>query len=65
MGIGEINDDAHGITTPRIFTPPLRELTPETSNGYAVIEFAEKFLHVHLFPWQKWLLIRWLMLQDR
>ena len=26
MGIGEINDDAHGITTPRIFTPPLREL---------------------------------------
>ena len=29
MGIGEINDDAHGITTPRIFTPPLRELTPE------------------------------------
>lgn len=49
MGIGEINDDAHGITTPRIFTPPLRELTPETSNGYAVIEFAEKFLHVHLF----------------
>ena len=45
MGIGEIDDDAHGITTPRIFTPPLRELTPETSNGYAVIEFAEKFLH--------------------
>lgn len=42
MGIGEIDDDAHGITTPRIFTPPLRELTPATSNGYAVIEFAEK-----------------------
>lgn len=62
MGIGEINDDAHGITTPRIFTPPLRELTPETSNGYAVIEFAEKFLHVHLFPWQKWLLIHGLEL---
>lgn len=51
MGIGEIDDDAHGITTPRIFTPPLRELTPATSNGYAVIEFAEKFLHVHLYPW--------------
>lgn len=42
MGIGEIDDDAHGITTPRIFTPPLRELTPATSNGYAVIEFARK-----------------------
>ena len=62
MGIGEINDDAHGITTPRIFTPPLRELTPETSNGFAVIEFAEKFLHVHLYPWQKWLLIHGLEL---
>ena len=62
MGIGEIDDDAHGITTPRIFTPPLRELTPATSNGYAVIEFAEKFLHVHLYPWQKWLLIHGLEL---
>ena len=62
MGIGEINDDAHGITAPRIFTPPLRELTPETSNGFAVIEFAEKFLHVHLYPWQKWLLIHGLEL---
>lgn len=62
MGIGEIDDDAHGITTPRIFTPPLRELTPATSNSYAVIEFAEKFLHVHLYPWQKWLLIHGLEL---
>lgn len=24
MDIGEIDDDAHGITTPRIYTPPLR-----------------------------------------
>ena len=57
MQSGEINDDAHGITTPRIYTPPLRPLTPETSDGWLVIEFAERFLHVRLYPWQKWLLI--------
>ena len=57
MQSGEIHDDAHGITTPRIYTPPLRPLTPETSDGWLVIEFAERFLHVHLYPWQKWLLI--------
>lgn len=57
MDIGEIDDDAHGITTPRIYTPPLRPLTPATSDGYGVIEFAERFLHVNLYPWQKWLLI--------
>lgn len=34
MDIGEIDDDAHGITTPRIYTPPLRPLTPATSDGY-------------------------------
>ena len=42
MGIGEINDDAHGITTPRIFTPTQRELTTETSNRFSNIEIAEK-----------------------
>lgn len=55
-------DQDHGITTPRIHTPPLRELTPETTNGYQVIEFAERFLHVHLYPWQRWLLIHGLEL---
>lgn len=46
-----------GREEPRIFTPPLRELTPETSAGFSVIEFAEKCLDFHLLPWQKWLLI--------
>lgn len=46
-----------GIETPRIFTPPRRTLTPETSHGYAAIRFAEDMLGVQLFPWQKWLLI--------
>lgn len=42
---------------PRVFTPPLRELTPETSLGFHVIAFAEKVLLIELHPWQKWLLI--------
>jgi hypothetical protein len=33
-----------GRVEPRIFTPPLRELTPETSYGFAVIEFARDVL---------------------
>lgn len=46
-----------GSETPRIWTKPLRELTPETSYGFSVIEFAEDICGVSLFPWQKWLLI--------
>ena len=46
-----------GCEVPRIFTPPLRELTPETSHGFAAIAFAEDVLEVKLFPWQRWLLI--------
>lgn len=46
-----------GSETPRIFTPPLRELTDETSLGFAAIEFAEEVCGIDLFPWQRWLLI--------
>ena len=46
-----------GEETPRIYTPPLRDLTPETSVGFEIIEFAHDILHVALFPWQKWLMI--------
>lgn len=46
-----------GSETPRIFTPPLRELTPQTSLGFACIEFAEQVCGESLYPWQKWLLI--------
>lgn len=45
-----------GKETPRIFTPPLRELTPETSLGYMFIDFCES-LDQPLLPWQKWLSI--------
>lgn len=46
-----------GKTEPRIFTPPLRDLTPETSLGFAAIEYAETVLEMDLYPWQKWALI--------
>ena len=41
-----------GIETPRIYTPPLRELTPDTSLGFEIIDFAETVLHIDLIPWQ-------------
>lgn len=47
-----------GCTEPRICTPPLRELTPATSKGFACIEFAEDILEITLLPWQRALLIR-------
>ncbi len=46
-----------GKKTPRLWTRPLRELTPETSHGFHVIEFALVWLGITLRPWQKWLLI--------
>jgi hypothetical protein len=46
-----------GFETPRIFTPPRRELTEETTHGFACIAFAEEVLGVKLFPWQRWLLL--------
>lgn len=53
----------HGFTEPRIFTKPLRELTPETSRGFECIAFAENVLRVALFPWERWLLIHLLELK--
>lgn len=46
-----------GKTEPRLFTPPLRELTPETTLGYAVIAYAKEVLEMELYPWQEWELI--------
>lgn len=50
----------NGKTEPRIFTPPLRELTPETSLGFACIEYAENVLHEKLYPFQAWLFVHML-----
>lgn len=52
----------YGSETPRIYTKPLRKLTPKTSLGFSVIEFAESVLEIELLPWQKWLLIHMLEL---
>lgn len=46
-----------GSETPRIFTAPLRKLTPATSLGFSAVQFAEDLLLMELLPWQKWLLI--------
>jgi hypothetical protein len=46
-----------GRTEPRLWTRPLRELTPETSLGFEVIQFALVVLGIDLYPWQRWLLI--------
>lgn len=54
----------HGFTEPRVWTKPLTELTPETSRGFEVIDFAEEVLRVHLFPWQKWLLVHMMELDS-
>lgn len=53
-----------GCAEPRLFTPPLRPLTPATSLGFEVIEFARELLGVELYPWQKVLLIRALELRE-
>ena len=54
-----------GHSEPRIFTPPLVELTPQTSLGFEAIEFCERFLGLELRPWQKFVLIHGLELDMR
>lgn len=46
-----------GKTEPRIWTKPLRALTPKTSYGFAVVRFARDVLGLPLDPWQEWLVI--------
>ena len=50
--------DVRGRTEPRLFTPPLRELTPETSYGFDVIDFSRDILMHPLDPWQERAAIR-------
>lgn len=44
-----------GHDAPRVFTPPLRDLTPETTLGFGVCQFAADVLGTPLLPWQDWL----------
>lgn len=43
-----------GHTEARIFTPPLVVLTPATSYGFAVVEYARDVLKEPLDPWEEW-----------
>lgn len=52
-----------GSQTPRLSTPPLRELTPQTSAGFDVIDFAANELEMPLRKWQEHLVIRALELK--
>lgn len=49
-----------GKKEPRIWTRPLRRLTPKTTLGYSAIEYAVSILHMTLYPWQEWALIHML-----
>ena len=46
-----------GKTEPRLFTPPLRKLTRNTTLGYDVIDYSEHVLKQKLYPWQEWFFI--------
>jgi len=51
------NHAVRGSTEPRIWTAPLRELTPATSFGFDVCDFATDVLLHPPDPWQRWALI--------
>ncbi len=51
-----------GSETPRLFTPPARPLTPETTRGFEAVAFAEQVLGLTLMPWQRWVLLHGLEL---
>lgn len=66
--------ELYGVTTPRIFTPPLVTgepgpcgcgcaLTSTTSAGFKAVRFAEEVLGFQLLPWQRWFLIHVLELR--
>lgn len=50
----------NGRTEPRVWTPPLRDLTEETTLGFACIEYAKNVLGKTLYPWQEWALVHML-----
>jgi len=54
-----------GKEVPRIWTRPLRKLTPRTSLGYKFIEFCRDDLGWEMLPWQKWWSIHALELLPR
>lgn len=46
-----------GSVEPRLWTPPLRPLTPDTTTGFEEIDFARNVMLKPLDPWEEWLSI--------
>lgn len=63
MATTKQDEEIFGSAEPRIWTKPLRELTPETSLGYAAIDYAKTVLKQELYPWQEWALIHMLEIE--
>ena len=47
----------NGKQEARLYTQPLRPLTPDTSLGFHVAHYAKTVLKKKLYPWQEWCLI--------
>lgn len=58
------DNDLIGLTEPRLWPAPLRALTPETSLGFEFIDFCKNVLKQPLLPWQEWLAIHALEIND-
>ncbi len=58
------NEAILGVTIPGGFTPPLRELTKETSLGFECLAFGVIVLGFVFDPWQAWTLIHMLELNE-
>src|SRR5690348_16709490 len=46
-----------GRTAQRLSTPPLRALTPATSSGFGIVDWARETLDWQPMPWQIWVLV--------
>lgn len=53
-----------GHEVPRLYTPENRELTPETTRGFDCVRFLELELGWTLYPWQRWLYLHALELDE-
>lgn len=58
ISYGDDVSSVRGSTTPRLWTPPRRDLSdPAASYGHDVIAFARDVLRQPLDPWQAWLVV--------
>lgn len=53
-----LSPEVRGVCQPRLYTPPLVELSPQTSYGFEVISFAKHILEMPLDPWEEQAVIR-------